>query len=187
MSSSSGCLGNAVRKDWAGWAHRCQTHQWDRCEPQLFNLDQTAVTHTPNIIQYLNIFKIFILCNVVVVVCVVVLWCSVCLVLLQWCTPPTLNGSNPTETCQSNSTSGVTLWSVSSNSHIIFSTAPVFYSVSSLYFYWLAPFFPHLFLFPVPPPRDGSLNTPSPSWGQESFCGRRAIQPSPPRRRQLRR
>lgn len=39
-------------------------------------------------------------------------------VLLQWCTPPMLNGSSHTETCQSNSTSGVMSWSVSSYSHI---------------------------------------------------------------------
>lgn len=37
-------------------------------------------------------------------------------VLLQWCTLPMLNGSSPTETCQSNSTSGVMSWSVSSYS-----------------------------------------------------------------------
>lgn len=41
-----------------------------------------------------------------------------CSVLPQWCTLPMLNGSSPTETCQSDSTSGVMLWSVSSYSHI---------------------------------------------------------------------
>ena len=44
-------------------------------------------------------------------VCELIL-CVLFLIVVQRCTRPTPNGSSPTETCPSSSTSGVTLWSV---------------------------------------------------------------------------
>ncbi len=103
LSSLSGCLGNPIRKDWARWAHCCQTHQWNRSEPQL---ETACINPGP------KIHKCGFWCSVMF------FWTCALLLLLQWCTLPTLNGSSPTETCQSNSTSGVMSWSVSSYCHI---------------------------------------------------------------------
>lgn len=43
--SLSGGLGNSVREDGAGRAHCCQTHQWDRSEPQLLVLGSGLWPH----------------------------------------------------------------------------------------------------------------------------------------------
>lgn len=133
LSSLSGCLGDPVRKDWAGRAHCCQTHQWDRSEPQLFSAYIHADTH----IQYLNSFlNTYLVCNVAICVFAVLpclVWIhALFFVLLQWCTLPTPNGSSPTETCQSNSTSGVMSWSVSSYSHMFNSYSTPHTCTSSL-------------------------------------------------------
>lgn len=75
MLSLSGCLGNPVRKDWAGRAHCCQTHQWDRSEPQLL-ADQSVYINRDVYKPYLNSFlNIYLVLSVAV--CVVLLICRV--------------------------------------------------------------------------------------------------------------
>lgn len=85
-----GRLGDSVRKDRAGRAHSRQAYQWDRSERHIL-INILMADH----------FKSFSM-----------FWQVVLLFFFKWCTLPMLNGSNPTETFRSNSTSGVMLWLV---------------------------------------------------------------------------